>query len=853
MDAEKTIIKKAIDLIWQNPKRDHSTTLELTRITPINGYNDYGNVGYELVECPLAKGRFHFYQIGGNEPYQLTLIPKKNQWYRLDEWCHVVNLVIHAFNKVGRLIPLSQCYTIRLNNNIILIGIEINDKIVRLNDEKVYLHFYRNHYYQDDSRINAKDHINYVSFKETKHTHISEAVDFVRLLNPVVHGKHRLTYNGYLTDSIQTVGNERGDTLELHFDLSILKVVDIPVSQLRTYKSRLDKKNKYLIHLPKDDNDFTIHYRDDVDFFVYRKKDNKVKGLYYHRNQEDAVRMVTHQDYGLPVPYVMSYIEALDDNPNLDEFYIRVYVRDNGLNKTLVDDVNMIRSLYFLDDDQIVEAMVAVDSTIPEWTASHLEESAYVAVMRSFYHEIDFGLAYNAFSYSALINEVANPNIIVQEDENGRFFPLGEGLQTGVITVFEYDIHGLLLGYYHHKDYPRYFSRHPETVFIEAYAGEGGEQLNQHIGRDKFKLQKETAYRFYLAKTSLGEIVSDFKEATGDKRILIEPDGYCTFNHKEIGELGIAWADDKFLCYDLYNTVDDGVIDFTLTQAKNNPTPLYIPPGKLDLWLNGHALVEGIDYLVRFPLVTIINKEYLDDVQPLQRITVRMMGYPVDDNGVLKRIAPRETGFVKHGRISVNQRYDLHEGRLMRTVVQGGTFHPIALTFDEDQTIDVSEYFNDGSPYSIETPYISVKGTLGVNLYEKATIDYRLTQRISDYLSLHHRHPRQYNEIVTIPRRYKVYSPFLSRIISDIRYGYFRSPLPKTTNKIIDKMLEPYKKFLTVDPALQGYDSQFVELHAHCFLYYVNLNARDIAFLERVNKLYLNDNVDISHFLRVKK
>ena len=79
------------------------------------------------------------------------------------------------------------------------------------------------------------------------------------------------------------------------------------------------------------------------------------------------------------------------------------------------------------------------------------------------------------------------------------------------------------------------------------------------------------------------------------------------------------------------------------------------------------------------------------------------------------------------------------------------------------------------------------------------------------------------------------------------------SPPLKTDVLDIDKIVARYKKYLTMDPALRGFDEHFVNIHAHCQNTYMELTARDIAFLNKLNDLYLKGKVDISKFYRVKK
>ncbi len=79
---------------------------------------------------------------------------------------------------------------------------------------------------------------------------------------------------------------------------------------------------------------------------------------YYHRNREDSLRMVSHQDYSVPVDYITSLIRDTDENLDLTNWYIRFVVRRSGINRTLINEKHHLRELYRLNDDQIVNAMV---------------------------------------------------------------------------------------------------------------------------------------------------------------------------------------------------------------------------------------------------------------------------------------------------------------------------------------------------------------------------------------------------------------------------------------------------------------------------------------------------------------
>ena len=848
--AEQILIRKALDQVWQNPYKDRQSIVQLARISPINGFQYSGRVGWEQIETPTESGYYHFYQMGDNYPGDFNLIADKYQWYKLSDWCKEIDLTLHFYNKIGKNMPITETYMIRLYNDNMVIAVLINNRIVDTNTDVLYGHFYRNAFFSMSEKDPSEHHIEYHGGTHTRRKTNQWVLQLRHIMEARQQGKTILWNQGYLVDDLVINKMSDGEYSEVYYDQSIRKIVDIPISSLRTFKSTLDGKHKYLIHPPKDDVE-TIDYRDDIDIYIYKKDKvtKQIKGLYYHRNQEDAVRMITHRDYSLPVPYVLNYVEALDPHPDLKDFYVRLYIRDNGPRKPLIEDVNMIKSLYVLPDDKLYEAMVTVDSTVPEWTADHLESSAYTALMRSFHHEVDLPLVLKAFGYSALIKAVADPNIRITEDPNGNYFKIPDGLIASC-TVYEYNANGVLLGWYYSKGHRKYYPRHDGTIFIECIAGEGQDELEIHVGKQEIELQRETAYRFYLSNLIDRKTVGDWTDVTGKYHIVIDGT-HCHFDYNTGTEIGVAIGDNKFLCYEKELDGNDGVYDFRLTYGKQHDSDVFIPPGKIDLWMNGHALVEDVDYFVNFPDVCIVTKEYVQD-RARQIVTVRCTGFPFLDDGVLKRIGARENGFIEHGKISVNKHYDLHRDRILRTVVDGGVFDPNLMPFDEDGNTNAKRFSEDGRPFAIETPYVALIGTLNVDLYLAQIKDYELTKRIGQYISYHL--PQHEPEgLVKIRDYYNIYSPFMSKIAHDIKYGRLLSPQNKAPLDVIDKVVQKYKRWLVLDPAYRGSNKDYVNIHPHNQTHVIDISARDYAFLERLNERYLNKRVDLTQFFNVRK
>jgi hypothetical protein len=155
-----------------------------------------------------------------------------------------------------------------------------------------------------------------------------------------------------------------GTWVEVIHDVSVKRVqyfdLDLPIP----FMSTLDETQKYLLHYPEVTD--TIDFYDDVTFIVQY---DKGPGVYYHRNDPSAVRMITHKDYSLDVSKVAEYRRDqpawVDDN----RMGIVAIIRHSGTNRPLAYEHHRIHELYKLPADRISRAMVGIDSTITEWQA----------------------------------------------------------------------------------------------------------------------------------------------------------------------------------------------------------------------------------------------------------------------------------------------------------------------------------------------------------------------------------------------------------------------------------------------------------------------------------------------------
>ena len=146
MSVEEKIVQFGKDHIWQNPRRDRNIILQLSKISPKNGYINWGKVHHDKIVCPTKTNYYHFYQIGGNSPNVFGLFSMKEKWFKLSDWCKEYKLIIHFYNKIGKCIPTSEVYMYRMQNDNIIFAVLANgNRIIDLNEEKLFVHFYRNY------------------------------------------------------------------------------------------------------------------------------------------------------------------------------------------------------------------------------------------------------------------------------------------------------------------------------------------------------------------------------------------------------------------------------------------------------------------------------------------------------------------------------------------------------------------------------------------------------------------------------------------------------------------------------------------------------------------------------------
>lgn len=829
------LVGQALKHIWCAPTQDRAVTLDLARVTRVGGARETFLFQLQIYKLPTSGVDYHVYTIGQNLPLELNLPEHVGSWVSLKQVQMDHNQFIDVYFVNGKRLNTSNVYIARLQNDTYIVAVQLQPKTGNLNLNKLYMRLYSNAYY-DSVRDTDGDNILVTGGKLTDDVavYLGYQTQYVQWRQRN-YGQALAFLNGYLVNNPIPTQVHAGDFYEAVFDGSIKAVHEFKVSTLPTFNSTLDSTLKFLLHPPKGDS--VIDYHDDISVFVVNKADPIHRGIMIHRNTPSYLRMVTHRDYSVPTMLIHQIVSEQQWG-DLDDIYIRLYVRHSGYARPLIYEANRIHELYKLSDTQIVAAMVGLDATLAVWQADSLEQSMYTRVMRNLLGTITPEESLYAFGYNSVSKQIADSPLLPEPD--GRFI-LPVGVQDDS-TIFEYDAEGKLLGVYHYSGVT-YYPTNPGCVLIEAVTGLG--ELNTRIayGNAPVPLDPFYEYRVYMCPIIAGVPNKQWVDITGDftkyeivnneLRWLIDPAGLY----------GAVKSNRTFTYYRFQLPYKLRVFKFSIDDGQIG-TPLTIPPGRLDIWLNGHALIENIDYICHFPEVTIISTKHI--VVGCQTIDVRATGFC---NSSLEREISQERGFVRDGFISLNHRFDVRDDKVMRVVVGGLTYHRNEIPFSESRgglVISVPE----GTPYSVESDIVPIHNVIPFQNYPIRDSARLVDKAVSDYLTLKLPETQLPNP-VPIPQKYVIYSPLLAKLINDFVRRYRVCPGANITERQLAGWLTPYLPLLRFDPAHLGYDDQHLYIKPHCQPNMVTVTQECFAFLEWVNRLYLFNRVQLNHFVRI--
>lgn len=842
--------------VWCTPSQDKQANLALPRVTPTNGVwtkFDYQWRSYKL-PATGTKDRFHLYQIGQVFPELLGLVPKQGVWISAKEAMESNALVMDLYNSKGIMVPRSLCWYIVSGDKNILLAVrkpsETPKKLVDidLENEELFMRVYSNAYFNRDSTdIPAGEDI---ILHSAKPKDIAELNNFQAKLEALPSFGGRFLYvNGRRVNKIDLVSAKVGDYVECLFDASIKREVFFKVSNLQEFESTLDNIHKFLLHYPGTSD--VIDYQDDVDVYVgERYNTDRWQGVYLHKNDSRTLRMVTHRDYSVPVIRVNGAKAANAFLAN-KEVEVRLTIRNSGYSRPLVFDNNRIFELYKLKSAEIVKAMVGLDATVPVWTASALEASSYTALMRQKQGKITQAMVQEAYGYNAISKLVGDTPARIELFSGQKLVTIPPGL-VGCATVYEYDGNGRLVYFTQHTVDNTYSCQNADTAFVEVLYGLGGTELEVFDNTVKGTLNELHNYRFYTSSNPTGP----WSDRTGDPYYFILNGQYNWVTGAS--NYNRVLSNKRHLAYSFELAPLAGAFEFDLTVLRGGVfRKLDMPLGELDLFFNGYSLIEGLDFIVKDARVLIITKKYFNSSLEKQVFTVRYTGFCNKD---MSRTPPPDSGFVYHGVLSVNNRFDIRDDKVLRIVCNGQVHLREDISFAEDGvSANLSNALN-GAPYAIRDVIVPMNNYLiGNATGEDKTYSFRaksqvIDKEVADYMTM--RLPQDPTAAPNvIADRYPIYSPFISRLMADMKSGVLADDkfFEQFGDEWLRERLASYLYLLEYDLSATSntVDNRYVVIHAHPYPNYVTVNAYQYRVLQRAAKLFTR-NVELSSTVNVQ-
>ena len=424
-------------------------------------------------------------------------------------------------------------------------------------------------------------------------------------------------------------------------------------------------------------------------------------------------------------------------------------------------------------------------------------------------------------------------------------------------VAYEYDANGLLMGRYQTPGGSIYACANTHAALVEMVAGVGDTQLDELYGTNNITLAAGVDYRMYTCPIVNGVPSNAWTDVTGTAAYIIN-NGVLQWVVDQTKYYTLLRGNRNVLAYTLNLTPSEGVLEFSLTQRMRRQGSIstyvmQIPMGELVLHLNGHPLIENIDYFVQFPKIVIVNKAYLTDspTTTAQQIDVRFSGHCKSD--LTRENTEDDMGFVVDGLLSANNRFDLRDDKVLRIVVGGALKDRSQLEFAETDSGVGGLSAANGLPYLIRDIVVPMRTLTESDTYTLRAHSLAIDQEVSDYLSQKIPQPVLPQPIV-IPQLYRLYSPFLSKIIYDLKSGVLvdeRMYGPMST-ALAMQIVKPYEYLLAFDPSQQATqtDPNFTAVDPTNVMTVIELDAYQYRLAMMVAKQYC-PTVSLSQFVSI--
>lgn len=799
------MVDYAVKNMWGNPELDSQHQVKLARISGKPGYiNNFTYLGKNR-PLPTALTRYHLFSLGGLDVGFWNIGGRGKSWYPIDTWVPSSTfsktraVALDFYLSTGELFPRDLVYIMNCFDGVTYIAIPFNNNFEIPLGKNFYMHCYTTDI--NTNNISEENKIKH-QFNYNGKVYL-EPADFrtVQLSYNTWKGYNIGTvtfiHNGVIKP-IDSVTPKAGDLIEVVYDPSIEMVITYDYKNMPDYLSTKDNKRKVILFPGFIEKPHKYYFYDDCHYYVTNKRNGN--SYYYHRNSEDAVRQLTHQDYGMAVDYIellaAKLINADTTNQSkMSDIQITVAYHATTWKFKLGPTSSRINDLYLLEKpDQILMAMTGSNSNIPEWTADRLEGSYTNALLHSRFLSIDTESVRNALGYNGCAVAMSNTPLYMPYIPPGdpNFVDIGyptapytSGLGYKIpptyvesSTAYEYDVNGLLLRKVGVQN-QEWYSPMPGAAIVEWVLGQASTWLDYVITKSPVPLREGFSFKVFKSPwiidvdyvkplnvvefpiTTNGSSVSENGievrvRALDDTDVDLPLDqvpsgGYPSGAWTEITDTSDYSVVDGTIIWNIDMTNWVGMVvfesyflynEFNLTHIDNS-----LSFAITYKWPVGGVLLPyepgQIDiWMNRHPLIE--NVDYILDFPNVYIINKMWLKegaqfFQYRCTGFSKRglIRTSELGFVSDGVIGYNGRYNLRIDRPTK-VICGGRLY-MTPTVDSAEDIDHKDNMKllNGFPYEVKHIYTPNKYVDEVDMYWNYDEAKELDKRISNYLTEH--------------------------------------------------------------------------------------------------------------------
>ena len=863
----------AIRSIHASPAEDLQFRFGLIRVTQTNRpvMSSISLYQSETIPLPDTKSFFHVYILGGNTPATLNMIAstsdcmcKRTRWVNVEEDMNSRAVIMQLYNDKGIIFPRRNTYYRVVGDNALAIAFKIDD-IAKENfdyESIRYLRVFTGRYpSQKKTRIFSRHlemEYDIVNFQRELDEKDLKLEDFFVYLN------------GYMTNIIDLT-TPLGSFVELIYSPMAISLGEYRIGDLRVFNSIKDKVTKYFIFKPercvREPDDGLECFKDDLEIYIFAKDEKGKKvGLYYYQNRDESIRNLTPFDFSMHATYVnnQAKLVAKMTNSRFQDVTIRMWLRP-----TLTGEDNhtvrrrpkfnglSLTELFKLPPNVQYDVMCNNNIGIEEWRVETLENHDYFVVEGTErLSDITPLVSARAVGYFPMGYYFGQfPKKVVEKNMNMLVPPVYRRLAT----AYEYDENGILINHYptHSTYYP---VENENAGMVEFIQGRSTNRFRLYEYAETAEIDPLKEYRILTAVFKDNDRITEWTDITHEPHVIFSDkrDKVTVSIEGRKGIFRVVCLDEPYMM-DVIVDISREFPLITLSSTEifkgiESQRNLDYYPDTLEIFMNGHRLIEGIDFFMEFPYVRICNKDYLVPNAKKVHLHIRGLGFVETPEGINAR---EVRGYINHGVLQRNGNYDVIDSKVYSLFVKGRMFDPRFFAFAEEHADEDMGNIYNGLPYVLCDHYTSMKSITGLETWDFFKTDLKKNEHITGLFNMIYPE-KTVDKINVIRSHHYLFSPTTSRVIDDLHSG--KIP-PSTYTKryteldVRNVMKENgYDEILKLDPVRFDLPKNITEIHPHYTFNLISMNIFQYRFLENVVRVITKGDVNrinLSGYIRV--